>query len=74
MRVVSLTGGPLGRPASRGRRSFERRDLLADRRLRVAESLRSPAEGALVRDRVKCDQMPQLDPQPTITLHDQSQW
>jgi len=49
-------------------------DLLADRGLRVAEPLRRPAERALVRDRLERDEMSQLDPKPTISLHDRKQW
>ncbi len=49
---------------------LERRDLLAHRRLRVAEPLGRAAERALARDRVERGEMPHLDPEPLIRLCD----
>ena len=51
---------------------LERRDLLAHRRLRVAEPLGRATERALVRDRVERGEMPHLDPEPLIRLCDRS--
>ena len=52
-------------------------DLLADRRLRIAERLRGAAEGALARDSLERGQMPHLDPQPplrrSIRFHDRTE-
>ena len=44
---------------------LERRDLLADRRLRVAEHGAGAAERALAGDRLECGEVPELDPRPT---------
>ena len=46
-------------------------DLLAHRRLRVTELTGRAAEGAVSRDGVERHQMPQLDPSPSITFHNQ---
>ena len=43
---------------------LERRDLLADRRLRVAEPLGGPAERALVRERLQRGEVAELDAEP----------
>ena len=47
---------------------LERRDLLADRRLRVAELDRGAAERALGLDGVERGQMAQLDSEPVVEL------
>ena len=52
---------------------LEGRDLLADRRLRVAEALGGPSEGALARDRLQGGQVPDLDPKPTIRFHNRNE-
>ena len=49
---------------------LERRDLLADGRLRVAEPLRGAAERALARDRVERGEVANLDAEPLIRLSD----
>ena len=51
--------------------ALELGDLLADRRLCVAELARSTAERAVPRDGVERHQMAQLDACPSITFHDQ---
>ena len=43
---------------------LQHRDLLADRRLRVAELARGAAERALLGDRLQGDQVTQLEPEP----------
>ncbi len=48
---------------------LERRDLLADRRLGVAELDRGAPERALGLDGVERSQMAQLDPEPVVELH-----
>ena len=48
---------------------LERRDLLADRRLRVAEAARGAAERALLRKRLQRREMAQLDAEPAIGFH-----
>jgi hypothetical protein len=50
--------------------ALERRDLLRDRRLRVAEPGRGGAERALAGHRLQRGQVPQLHPEPTIRFHD----
>ena len=45
---------------------LERRDLLADRRLRVAKSFSGPPERALAGERLQGGEMPQFDAQPPI--------
>ena len=50
--------------------ALERRDLLRDRRLRVAEALGGSAERALVRDRLQRHQMAQVEAEPAIRFHD----
>ena len=50
--------------------ALEGRDLLADRRLGVAELFRGAAERAVLRDRLQGDQMAQLESQPIIRFHD----
>ena len=45
---------------------LERRDLLADRRLGVAQGVRGPAERRLAPDRGQRDQITQLQPGPAI--------
>ena len=52
---------------------LERRDLLADRRLRVAEPFRRAAERALVRERLQRCEVADLDAEPTIRFHDRFQ-
>ena len=52
---------------------LERLDLLADRRLRVAEPLGGTAEGALRGDRLERCEVPELDAEPVIRFHDRSQ-
>ena len=49
--------------------ALERRDLLADRRLRVAERRRRTAERAVLRDGLESEQMAQLDAEKTISFH-----
>ena len=49
--------------------ALEHCDLLADRRLRVAEPLRRAAERAFLGDGLERDQMPQLETHPFISLH-----
>ena len=51
--------------------TLQRRHLLADRGLRVAERLRGPAEGAVLRDRLERHQVAQLEREKTIRLHNQ---
>src|SRR6476661_1142575 len=51
--------------------ALERRDLLADGGLRVAQPDRGAAEAALLRHRLQGSQVPQFDPEPTIRFHDQ---
>ena len=53
--------------------ALEGRDLLADRRLGVAELLGRAAEAALRRNRLEGGQMPQFDSKPSIRFHDQYQ-
>ena len=62
--------GPLDQPQPDD--ALERRDLLRDRRLRVAETLRRPPERALVGDRLERDEMAQVEPEPAIRFHDRS--
>ena len=47
---------------------LERRDLLADGRLRVAEPLGGAAERSLARNRAERGEVAQLDPEPLIRL------
>ena len=49
---------------------LERLDLLADRGLRVAEALGGAPERPLLGDRLERRQMPDLDPEPSISSHD----
>ena len=49
---------------------LERRDLLADRRLRVAEPLGRASERALARERLQGGEVPELDAEPSIRFHD----
>ena len=63
--------GPLDEPLADD--PLERRDLLADRRLRVAEPLRGAAERALVRERLQRGEVAHLDAEPTIRFHDRYQ-
>ena len=49
---------------------LERRDLLRDGRLRVAELLGGAPERALVRDRLERDEVSQVEPEPAISFHD----
>lgn len=49
---------------------LERGDLLADRRLGVAELAGGATEGTGLGDRLQCRQVPQLDLRPNISLHD----
>ena len=49
---------------------LERRDLLGDRRLRVAEILGGLAERPLVRDRLERDEMAEIEAEPAISFHD----
>ena len=49
---------------------LELRDLLADRRLRVAELARRSAERARARDGLQSREMAQIDAQPIISTHD----
>ena len=51
---------------------LERRDLLRDRRLRVAEPLGGAPEGALVGDRLQRDEMAEVEPEPAISFHDRT--
>ena len=50
--------------------ALERRDLLRDRRLRVAERLRGLPERAFVRDRLQRDEVAEVEPEPAISFHD----
>ena len=52
--------------------ALERRDLLRDRRLRVAELLGGPPERALVGDRLERDEMAKIEPEPAISFHDRT--
>ena len=52
---------------------LERLDLLADRRLRVAEPLRGAAERPLGGDGLQRGEMPQFDSEPAIRFHDRDQ-
>jgi hypothetical protein len=52
---------------------LEQRELLADRRLRVAESPGRPAERALAGDRIECGEVAYLDAEPTIRISHQHQ-
>ena len=45
-------------------------DLLGDGRLRVAQPLGGAPERALVGDRLERDEMPEVEPEPTIRFHD----
>ena len=49
---------------------LERRDLLADGGLGVAEALRRAAEGALLRDRLERREVAELNAEPLIEFHD----
>ena len=49
---------------------LERRDLLGDRGLRVAELLRGLSERSLVRDRLQRDEVAKIEPEPAISFHD----
>ena len=49
--------------------SLQHRDLLADRRLRIAERDRRLAEGSRARDGLERQEMPQFDPEPAIRFH-----
>ena len=51
--------------------ALEGSHLLADRGLRVAERLRGPAEGTVLRDRLERHQVAQLEREKTIRLHNQ---
>src|SRR5262249_51783949 len=50
-------------------KALERRDLLADGRLRVPQPGGGAAEAALLGDRLQGRQVAQLDPEPMIRLH-----
>ena len=65
---MSATGrGPPGRSTSSlADDPLERRDLLADRGLRVAELDGRATEGALRLDRLECRQMAYLDAEPGL--------
>ena len=63
--------GPLDE--ARADDALERRDLLRDRRLRVAEALSGTREGALLGDRLERSQMACLDADESITRHDRFQ-
>ena len=52
---------------------LERLDLLADRRLRVAELLGGAAERALLGDGLQGREMPNLDAEPSISSHDRNE-
>ena len=53
--------------------ALERRDLLADRGLRVAEPGGRAAERALRGDRLQGGEVPDLDAEPLIVFHDRYQ-
>jgi hypothetical protein len=53
--------------------ALELRDLLAHGGLRVAELARRAPERARAADRLEGGEMAKLDPEPTITFHDQHQ-
>ena len=53
--------------------ALERRDLLGDRRLRVAEPGGGSTERALMGHRAKRGQVAHLDPEPSIAFHDRIQ-
>ncbi len=63
--------GPLDEPLAD--HALERLDLLADRRLRVAEPFRGTAERALFGHGLESRQMPQFDPEPSIRSHDRNE-
>ena len=44
--------------------ALERLQLLADRRLRVAEARRGAADGTLARDRIQRREVPEIEPGP----------
>ena len=50
--------------------ALEGGDLLRHRRLRVAESLGSLPERALVRDRLQRDEVAEIETEPAISFHD----
>ena len=52
---------------------LERRDLLADRGLGVAEPFGRAPERALRGERLERGEVPQLDPEPIIRFHDRNQ-
>jgi hypothetical protein len=52
--------------------ALECRNLLGDGRLCVAEAPRGAAERSLLRDRLEGEQMPQLNAEPTISLHNRT--
>ena len=54
-------------------RPLERRDLLADGRLRVAELVRGTAERALFGEGLERRQMADFDAEPTIRFHDRNE-
>jgi len=64
----SWAAGPLDEPEADD--AFERCDLLRDRRLRVAETLCGAPEGTLVGDGLERDEMAQVEPEPAISVHD----
>ena len=49
---------------------LERRDLLRDRRLRVAELLGGSPERPLVGNRLESDEMAKIESEPAISFHD----
>ena len=64
---AAWAAGPVDEPLPDD--ALELRDLLADRRLRVAELAGGGAERAAAGDRLEGREMAQFDPEPTITFH-----
>jgi hypothetical protein len=61
--------GPVDQPLADD--ALQRRDLLADRGLRVAELLGRATERAVLRDRLQGDQVTQFESEPVIRFHNQ---
>jgi hypothetical protein len=69
-----LDGPRTARPLDEGITDdlLERRDLLADGRLRISEPIRSASERPLARDCIERREVPNLDPEPMIRLSDRT--
>ncbi len=68
---AARAAGPVDEPLADD--ALELRDLLADRRLRVAELAGGGAERAVAGDRLERGEMAQLDSQPRITFHNRNE-